>query len=76
MASSEPRERKVVVGEKKKRKKKDYLIMITKDFYLPTEEELTVQEVNINTSSLRAVAFHLGKTCEAENNVCGCNIDV
>lgn len=42
--------------------------MFTKDFPLPTEEELTVQEINLSTPSLRAAAFHLGKTCEAQNN--------
>ncbi|KAK4297798.1 hypothetical protein Pmani_029802 [Petrolisthes manimaculis] len=44
------------------------LRMFTKDFELPTEEELTVQEVNVTTSSLRAGAFHLGKSCEKENH--------
>lgn len=43
--------------------------MITKDFTLPAEEDLTVQEINISTPSLRAAAFHVGKTCEAQNNV-------
>lgn len=42
--------------------------MFTKDFPLPTEEELTVQEINVSTPSLRAAAFHLGKTCEEQNN--------
>lgn len=42
---------------------------IKEDFNLPTEEELTVQEVNVSTSVLRAGAFHLGKACEFENNV-------
>ncbi|XP_037774335.1 uncharacterized protein LOC119570807 [Penaeus monodon] len=35
--------------------------MITKDFTLPTEEDLTVQEINISTPALRAAAFHVGK---------------
>lgn len=43
--------------------------MLTKDFQLPSEEELTVQEINISTPSLRAAAFHIGNTCEAQNNV-------
>lgn len=43
--------------------------MITKDFTLPTEEDLTVQEINISTPALRAAAFHVGKECEKQNNV-------
>ncbi|XP_042214304.1 NADH dehydrogenase [ubiquinone] 1 alpha subcomplex subunit 8-like [Homarus americanus] len=42
--------------------------MFTKDFTLPTEEELTVEEVNVSTPALRAAAFHLGKACENENS--------
>lgn len=42
---------------------------ITEDINLPTDEELTVQEINVSTSVLRAGAFHLGKACEFENNV-------
>ncbi|XP_069954150.1 NADH dehydrogenase [ubiquinone] 1 alpha subcomplex subunit 8 [Cherax quadricarinatus] len=42
--------------------------MFTKDFFLPTEEELTVQEVNVSQPALRAAAFHMGKTCETPNN--------
>lgn len=42
---------------------------ITENVYLPTDEELTVPEVNVSTSVLRAGAFHLGKACEFENNV-------
>ncbi|KAF2354000.1 hypothetical protein FHG87_015244 [Trinorchestia longiramus] len=38
--------------------------MLTKSFELPTEEQLTVEEVNISTPALRAGAFHLGKYCE------------
>jgi len=40
----------------------------TEDIYLPTYEDLTVQEVNISTPYLKAAAFHLGKECEAINN--------
>lgn len=36
---------------------------------LPTEEELTVPEVNVSGVVLRASAFHLGKYCENQNNV-------
>lgn len=35
---------------------------------LPTEEDLTVSDVNLSISALRAGAFHLGKHCEAQNN--------
>ncbi|XP_014254861.1 NADH dehydrogenase [ubiquinone] 1 alpha subcomplex subunit 8 [Cimex lectularius] len=35
---------------------------------LPTEEELTVPEVNLSSAVLRAAAFHLGKYCENVNN--------
>ena len=42
--------------------------MLTKDIWLPTEEELTVQEVPLGTPSLRAGAMHLGKACEVQNN--------
>lgn len=43
--------------------------MITKDTQLPTYEELTVQDVELSTPFLKAGSFHLGKQCEAENNV-------
>lgn len=43
--------------------------MLTKETNLPTYEELTVPEVELSTPFLRASAFHLGKQCEAENNV-------
>ena len=44
-------------------------MVFTKNLKMPTDEELTVQEVNISTSGLRAGAFHLGKHCEQQNNV-------
>lgn len=44
-------------------------MVFTEEQYLPTEEELTVQEVNLSGPALRAGAFHLGKSCEWENNV-------
>ncbi|XP_017468670.1 PREDICTED: NADH dehydrogenase [ubiquinone] 1 alpha subcomplex subunit 8 [Rhagoletis zephyria] len=43
-------------------------MVITNDITLPTDEELTVQELNLSTSALRAGAFHLGKQCENQNN--------
>lgn len=36
---------------------------------LPSEKELTVQEVEVSTPGLRAAAFHMGKACEHVNNV-------
>ena len=43
--------------------------MITKGKTLPTEEELAVEEVPLSSPYLKAGAFHLGKHCEAVNNV-------
>lgn len=43
--------------------------MATWDNVLPTEEELTVPEVNLSSPALRAGAFHMGKYCENQNNV-------
>ena len=42
---------------------------VTENTTLPTDEELTVQEVNLSGPVLKAGAFHLGKACEFENNV-------
>lgn len=44
-------------------------MVVTADVYLPPEEELTVQEVNLSGPALRAGAFQYGKYCEFENNV-------
>lgn len=44
-------------------------MVVTTDIYLPSEEELTVQEVNLSGPALRAGAFHYGKYCEFQNNV-------
>ncbi|XP_030753329.1 NADH dehydrogenase [ubiquinone] 1 alpha subcomplex subunit 8 [Sitophilus oryzae] len=41
---------------------------ITDDTCLPTEEELTVQEINLTGPVLKSAGFHLGKACESENN--------
>ncbi|KAK9512072.1 hypothetical protein O3M35_000581 [Rhynocoris fuscipes] len=43
-------------------------MVLTDDINLPTEEELTVQEVNVSSAVLRSAAFHLGKYCENANN--------
>lgn len=44
-------------------------MVLTKDVSLPSEEDLTVQEVEVSTPGLRAAAFHMGKACENANNV-------
>lgn len=44
-------------------------MVLTNDVFLPSEEELTVPEVNLSGPALRAGAFHLGKYCENQNNV-------
>lgn len=51
-------------------------MVISDETTLPTEEELTVQEVNLSSSALRAGAFHLGKQCEKENLVSLTSISV
>ncbi|CAG4957907.1 unnamed protein product [Parnassius apollo] len=43
-------------------------MVVTLDVVLPEESELTVEEVNLSTASLRAGSFHLGKYCEQANN--------
>ena len=42
---------------------------LTEDTFLPSDEELTVPEVNVSSPALRAGAFHMGKYCENQNNV-------
>jgi len=44
-------------------------MVITSDIHIPSDEELTTQEVNLSSPALRAGAFHLGKYCENQNNV-------
>ncbi|XP_055379955.1 NADH dehydrogenase [ubiquinone] 1 alpha subcomplex subunit 8 [Condylostylus longicornis] len=43
-------------------------MVVTLKTTLPSDEELTVPEVNLSSSALRAGAFHLGKACEFQNN--------
>jgi len=43
-------------------------MVLTKDIWLPTDAELTVDEVPLGTPSLRAGAMHMGKYCEVTNN--------
>merc|ERR1711971_1362678 len=43
-------------------------MVLTMNTWLPTEEELTVEEVPLGTPSLRSAAMHLGKYCEVQNN--------
>ncbi|GBO16535.1 NADH dehydrogenase [ubiquinone] 1 alpha subcomplex subunit 8 [Araneus ventricosus] len=38
----------------------------TEDFYLPSEEELKVQEINVTTPTLKAGAIHFGKYCDEQ----------
>lgn len=44
-------------------------MVLTEQISLPSNDELTIPEINLSTSALRAGAFHLGKACENENNV-------
>lgn len=44
-------------------------MVITSDMELPTEEELTVQELNLSGPALRAGSAHLGKYCQWTFNV-------
>jgi NADH dehydrogenase (ubiquinone) 1 alpha subcomplex subunit 8 len=44
-------------------------MVITNDTDLPTEEELTVQEINLSGPVLKAASFHVGRVCLHENNV-------
>ncbi|KAK3923122.1 NADH dehydrogenase [ubiquinone] 1 alpha subcomplex subunit 8 [Frankliniella fusca] len=39
-------------------------MVVTKQFQLPTEEELTVPELNVTAAAYATGAFHLGKYCE------------
>ncbi|XP_043474862.1 NADH dehydrogenase [ubiquinone] 1 alpha subcomplex subunit 8 [Leptopilina heterotoma] len=43
-------------------------MVITDKHHLPTEEELTVEEVKLSFPTLQAGAFHLGKYCQPQNN--------
>ena len=43
-------------------------MVFSKDFKFPTDEELTVEEVPLGSTYLRAGAFHYGKACEEQNN--------
>ena len=43
-------------------------MVLTKSDYIPTAEELKVEEVPLGAPYLKAGAFHLGKHCEATNN--------
>lgn len=43
-------------------------MVLTESVNLPSHEELTVPEVQVSASVLRAASFHLGKYCENVNN--------
>lgn len=47
-------------------------MVVSKQVSLPTEAELTVQEIEVSTPGLRAASFHMGKACENVNNVRKC----
>ncbi|CAD6210750.1 GSCOCG00012791001-RA-CDS, partial [Cotesia congregata] len=44
-------------------------MVVTEKTPLPTEEELTVPEINLSWPVLHAASFYLGKYCENQNNV-------
>ncbi|XP_012283641.1 NADH dehydrogenase [ubiquinone] 1 alpha subcomplex subunit 8 [Orussus abietinus] len=43
-------------------------MVVTKHTKLPTEEELTVEEINVSSPVLLAAAFQFGKYCEWQRN--------
>ncbi|XP_054277340.1 NADH dehydrogenase [ubiquinone] 1 alpha subcomplex subunit 8-like [Macrosteles quadrilineatus] len=43
-------------------------MVVTKNTTIPSDEDLTVQEVDVSGVVLRAASFHLGKYCEDVNN--------
>ena len=43
-------------------------MVLTKDIQLPSDAELTVEEVPVGTPYLKAGAQHMGKYCEPQNN--------
>ena len=43
-------------------------MVVTKDTALPSEEELTVQEINVSWPVLQAASVYIGKKCEWHNN--------
>ena len=42
---------------------------ITEDLWLPSEQELKVQEIDLTTPSLKAGAIHFGKYCHEQCKV-------
>lgn len=43
-------------------------MVVTAETTLPTEEELTVEELNVGFPVLQAASFHMGKYCEYHND--------
>ncbi|XP_011308817.1 NADH dehydrogenase [ubiquinone] 1 alpha subcomplex subunit 8 [Fopius arisanus] len=43
-------------------------MVVTDKTYIPSDEELTVQELNISYPVLQAASFYVGKACEYHNN--------
>lgn len=37
---------------------------VTEDFYIPSDEELTVPEITVSSPLLRAVSLHMGLKCD------------
>lgn len=44
-------------------------MVVTNNISFPSDEELTVPEINLSGPALRAGSFHFGKYCENQNNV-------
>lgn len=43
-------------------------MVVTKNLTLPSDEELTVQEITVSYPLLQAASFYIGKKCEWHNN--------
>ncbi|XP_076300487.1 NADH dehydrogenase [ubiquinone] 1 alpha subcomplex subunit 8 [Lasioglossum baleicum] len=43
-------------------------MVVSKNFSLPSDEELTVQEITVSYPLLQAASFYIGKKCEWSNN--------
>ncbi|XP_031846570.1 NADH dehydrogenase [ubiquinone] 1 alpha subcomplex subunit 8 [Nomia melanderi] len=43
-------------------------MVVPKDYTFPSDEELTVEEINISYPALHAASFYVGKKCELDNN--------
>lgn len=43
-------------------------MVVTDSVIIPSDEELTVPEINLSYPVLQAASFYLGKACEWQNN--------